>query len=95
MQNLYFYNIQIIFRKYNLHYHESKTVNSIPTYGFKVEDDSYDAIKNPGYRYENFEKVVSTKNIHSMIYTTGVSSDLLKKNFLRFYVAYGRTIIIL
>ncbi|CAA91027.2 SCAVenger receptor (CD36 family) related [Caenorhabditis elegans] len=44
-------------RKYNLHYHESKTVNSIPTYGFKVEDDSYDAIKNPGYRYENFEKV--------------------------------------
>ncbi|ULT83410.1 hypothetical protein L3Y34_012565 [Caenorhabditis briggsae] len=44
-------------RKYNLHYHESKTVNSIPTYGFKVEDDSYDAIKMPGYRYGNVEKV--------------------------------------
>ncbi|CAO4386106.1 unnamed protein product [Caenorhabditis nigoni] len=44
-------------RKYNLHYHESKTVNSIPTYGFKIEDDSYDAIKMPGYRYDNVEKV--------------------------------------
>lgn len=44
-------------RKYNLHYHESKTVNSIPTYGFKIEDDSYDAIKTPGYRYDNVEKV--------------------------------------
>ncbi|EGT46779.1 CBN-SCAV-4 protein [Caenorhabditis brenneri] len=44
-------------RKYNLYYDESKTVNSIPTYGFKIEDDSYDAIKNPGYKYDNLEKV--------------------------------------
>uniref|UniRef100_A0A8R1HSZ6 Uncharacterized protein n=1 Tax=Caenorhabditis japonica TaxID=281687 RepID=A0A8R1HSZ6_CAEJA len=44
-------------RTFNLHYHESKTVKDIPTYGFRIEDDSYDAVKNVGYRYDNLEKV--------------------------------------
>ncbi|CAI5456250.1 unnamed protein product [Caenorhabditis angaria] len=45
-------------RTYDLAYEEQgDTISGIPTLTFIIPDDTYDSIKNPGYRYENFEQV--------------------------------------
>ena len=48
-----------LYRAFYLHYDSETSVEGIPAYTFKMDDDTYDSTtqKNKGYRYENKEMI--------------------------------------